>query len=473
MKREKILTALKEIGDKRIKKAEKPPKKKKRAYLKIAVATALVIAIGANIMFAPMRITAYAVAVASEPRMMERPDLDDYKDREKWKSDYEMWDAERNLRNETVVQAKSNLNLFFTDGNIQFLQTESNENKLWSPVNAYIGLAMATELTEGETRRQILDLFGVEDSETLRKQVSAIWESVYQDNSNEVCVLANSLWLENGLQYNQEAMDDIAYHYYASVYQGDLGSSNTNKDIAAWINNNTGKFLQDSTKSIELSPETIMALYSTLYFQAKWSDEFSKSNNTEGVFHMQDGDTQAVYMNKKLKQMNCYWGENFSAVHLPLKNGSRMWFILPDEGMTVNDVLNDGSYMGMLLSNEWEDCKYMKVNLSVPKFDVASTMDLSEGLKIMGVPNVFSENVAEFTKLTTDSPIYLTGANQSVRVQIDEEGVKAATYIELPGAGSAAPPEEIIDFVLNRPFLFVITNDNIPLFAGCVNNPEN
>ena len=473
MKREKILTALKEIGDKRIKKAEKPPKKKKRAYLKIAVATALVIAIGANIMFAPMRITAYAVAVASEPRMMERPDLDDYKDREEWKSDYEVWDTERNLRNETAAQATSSLNSFFTDGNSQFLMIESNENKLWSPVNAYIGLAMATELTEGETRQQIFDLFGAEDTETLRKQVSAVWESVYQDNSNEVCVLANSLWLENGLQYNQEAMDDIAYHYYASVYQGDLGSSKTNKDIAAWINNNTGKFLQDSTKSIELSPETIMALYSTLYFQAKWSDEFSKSNNTEGVFHMQDGDTQAVYMNKKLKQMNYYWGENFSAVHLPLKNGSRMWFILPEEGMTVNDVLNDGSYMGMLLSNEWEDCKYMKVNLSVPKFDVASTMDLSEGFKIMGVPNVFSENVAEFSKLTTDSPIYLTGANQSVRVQIDEEGVKAATYIELPGAGSAAPPEEIIDFVLNRPFLFVITNDNIPLFAGCVNNPEN
>ena len=109
-------------------------------------------------------------------------------------------------------------------------------------------------------------------------------ESIYQDNSNEICVLANSLWLENGLQYNQEAMDAIAYHYYASVYQGDLGSKKTNQDIAAWINNNTGKFLKDSTKSIELSPETIMAVYSTLYFQAKWSDEFSASKNTEGVF---------------------------------------------------------------------------------------------------------------------------------------------------------------------------------------------
>ena len=122
---------------------------------------------------------------------------------------------------------------------------------------------------------------------------------------------------------------------------------------------------------------------------------------------MPDGDTQAVYMNKKLKQMNYYWGANFSAVNLPLKNGSRMWFILPDEGLTVNDVLTDGSYMDMLLSDKWEDYKYMKVNLSVPKFDVSSTMDLSEGLKNMGATNVFYENVTEFTKLTGDSRFYL------------------------------------------------------------------
>lgn len=400
--------------------AEKPPKKKNRLFFKIAVAAACIIAIGVNMLFAPMRITAHAVAKASESRVMERPDLDDYKDREKWLADWDVWEAERELRDGTAAQAKLGLHSFFTDGNNRFLHTEKNENKIWSPVNAYIGLAMTAELTEGETSQQILDVFGVEDTETLRKQVSAVWESVYQDDSNEICVLANSLWLEKGLKYNEDAMDALAYHYYASVYQGDLGSEKINKDIAKWINNNTGKFLNDSTKSIQLSQETIMALYSTLYFQAKWSDEFSERNNTKGVFHMPDGDTQAVYMNMKLKQMN----------------------------------------------------KYMKVNLSVPKFDVASTMDLGDGLKDMGVANVFDLNTAEFTKLTSDSPIYLSGANQSVRVQIDEEGVKAATYIEFPGAGSAQPPEEIIDFILDRPFLFVIEKENIPIFAGCVNNPE-
>lgn len=472
MRHEKILTALEEISDKHIEEAENPPKKRKRTFLKVAVVAVLVIVVGINLLNAPSMIMAYTVAEASEPRIPEHPDLDDYEDREEWKADVDAWDAQYEARNVNADKAMLGLHSFFVDGNSQFLHTEQNENKIWSPINAYIGLAMATELTEGETRQQILDAFGVEDTDELRKQVSAVWESVYQDRSNEICVLANSLWLESGLEYNQEAMDALGYHYYASVYQGDLGSKQTNKDIAAWINNNTGKFLKDSTKNIQLSPETIMALYSTLYFQAKWSDEFSEINNTDGVFHMPDGDMQTEYMNKELYHMNYYWGENFSAVNMWLKNECRMWFILPDEGMTTEDVLNNGTYMDMLLSNEWENYKYMKVNLSVPKFDVASTMDLSEGLKAMGMTKVFTEYDAEFTNLTSDSPIWLTGANQSVRVQIDEEGVKAATYIEFPGAGAAPPPEEIIDFVLERPFLFVITNENIPLFAGCVNNPE-
>lgn len=469
MKREDLLTALEEISDKHIQEAEKPPKK--HAFLKM-VAAAAVIAVMMNLFSGPALITAYAVTIPSEPRMMERPNSSNYLDDKKWLEDWDKWEAEQEVRRETTAQAISRLRSFFTEGNSQFLQTEKNENKIWSPVNAYIGLSMMAEITEGETKQQILDMFGVQDTGELRKQVSAVWESVYQDNSNEICVLANSLWLEKGLQYNQETMDVLGYHYYASVYQGDLGSNQINRDIAAWINNNTGKFLEDSTKNIQLDEETIMALYSTLYFQARWQNEFSEKNNSDGVFYMPEGESQAVYMNKKESMMDYYWGENFSAVNMYLKNGCDMWFILPDEGMTVEDVLDNGTYMDMLLSSKWENSKFMKVNLSVPKFDVSSTMDLADGLENMGMTNVFDQEFGEYTNLTSDSPIWLTGANQSVRVQIDEEGVKAATYIEIPGEGSPAPPDEVVDFILNRPFMFVITNENIPLFVGCVNNPQ-
>ena len=39
--------------------------------------------------------------------------------------------------------------------------------------------------------------------------------------------------------------------------------------------------------------------------------------------------------------MYYYWHNDYSAVALSLKNGSTMWFILPDENMSVEELLND------------------------------------------------------------------------------------------------------------------------------------
>ena len=99
MKYEEILTALEEISDKHIEEAKEPPKKKKRTFFRMAVAAALVIAIVTNVLSGPMRINAYAVALASEPRIMERPDIEDYKEREDWKADLEIWENEKDWQN--------------------------------------------------------------------------------------------------------------------------------------------------------------------------------------------------------------------------------------------------------------------------------------------------------------------------------------------------------------------------------------
>ena len=468
---EKVAKALGYVDEKYVTAAAKRKKKKAAKYWISAVAAVLALVLLFNLPSMPMVISAKAVSIASESRQMQRPDLDDYKDRDQWRADLAKWEAERDFRSSTTRETVDALAPFFTNGSVQFLSTQGSENLLWSPINAYIGLALTTELTDGASRQQILDLFGARDIDALRQQVGAVWESAYNDNGHEISTLANSLWLENGLNYQQDTMDNIAYYYYASVYQGDLGSQKINNAIGAWINNNTGGFLKKSTSNVNLSPDTILALYSTIYFQAKWQDEFSASKNTQDTFHAPNGDKTVTFMNKKLAQMYYYYGDNFSAVALSLKNGSRMWFVLPDEGYTTADVLADGQYMQMVLQQDWENEKWMKVNLSVPKFDVNSTMNLRGGLQEMGVTDVFNEGAANFSEITGDVPIFLTAANQSVRVQIDEEGVKAAAYIEFPGAMSPEPPKEIIDFILDRPFIFAITTDNIPLFMGTVNNP--
>ena len=467
---EKVAKALSYVDEKYVSAAANK-KKKKAKYWISAIAAVLALVLLFNMPSIPLAITAKAVSIASDSRQTERPDRDEYETRDAWLEDLNKWEAEQKYLSTTTRDALINLAPFFTTGSAQFLSTQGSDNLLWSPINAYIGLSMIAELTAGESRQQILDMFGAATVEELRQQVGAIWESSYNDNGHEVSTLANSLWLEKGLTYQQDTMDNLAHHYYASVYQGDLGSQKINNAIGAWLNNNTGGMLKNATENINLSPDTILALYSTIYFQAKWQDQFNQARNTHDVFHTPDGDITATFMNKTKTQMSYYWGETFSAVTMSLKNGSKMWFILPDEGYTTADVLADGAYMQMVLQPNWENQKWMMVNLSVPKFDVSSTIQLRDGLQEMGVTDVFSEGIADFSAITGDVPIFLTAANQSVRVEIDEEGVKAAAYIEIPGAGSAAPPDEIIDFILDRPFIFAITTANIPLFMGTVNNP--
>ena len=72
-----------------------------------------------------------------------------------------------------------------------------------------------------------------------------------------------------------------------------------------------------------------------------------------------------------------------------------------------------------------------------------------------------------------NEPIAVSRATHNARVIIDEEGVEAVAYTVMKTSPtSAAPSAEEIDFVVDRPFLFVITGaDSLPLFAGVVNRP--
>lgn len=444
MMKKKLNEALNEICDAHIEEAATAKKAHRRTLWRI-VAAAAAVAVVIGLFQLPRPVLADAISLPAEYRAQEYT-----------------------ARKKVADRALDALADFLTEGNAEFLGGDGTQNVLWSPVNAYIGLAMSAELTQGESRAQILELLGAQDTQELRTQVSAVWESTYLEG-NEACTLANSLWLQKGLHYEQEATDALGYHYYASVYQTEL--SRAGSAIGAWLDNNTGGLLKKATQSISLPQDSVLALYSTIYFQSKWTDEFHASNNTTGVFHAANGERSVTFMNKRLAMMDYYYGEHFGAVVLGLKNGASMWLILPDEGSSTDEVLANGEYMQMLLGQEYENSKYVKVNLSMPKFDISSQANLAQGLQNMGVTDIFDPGRADFSAITGDTPVFFTAANQAVRVQVDEQGVKAAAYLEMPAADSPMPPDEIVDFVLDRPFLFVIARNNVPLFAGVVNDP--
>ena len=112
------------------------------------------------------------------------------------------------------------------------------------------------------------------------------------------------------------------------------------------------------------------------------------------------------------------------------------------------------------------------MNLSVPKFRVSGRTDLTAAARALGVTDALDAALSDFTPLTTErDDIYLSKAEHAAMIEIDEQGVTGAAYTEILLAGAGTPPEEELDFVLDRPFLFLVTGrDGSILFSGIIRN---
>lgn len=485
MKPEKLYESIGAIDEEILERSEKHKEKKRRRGPKWAAAAAVVLAgaLAGGILLQPgsssQVLASCAVEAASYPEMADYPNEDDYInkttgsfDEDKFLKDYNAWQESVGAQKQEEGYADG-LESFFIASIREFLSGKEG-NRVYSPLNVYMALSMLAELTDGDSRQQILDLLGIEDMETLRDQAKAIWNAQYRDDGATTSILASSLWLDQDVDYNSSVLDLLAENYYTSSYQGEMGSSRFSQAYQDWINEQTRGLLEEQSKELKLKEEDILALVATVCFQAKWSEEFNENNTSSQTFHGTSQDITCDFMHSR-NQGTYYWGQQFSAVGKSLDNGGgTMWFLLPDEGVSPEELLEDPQVTEFLVNRDtWENSKYLTVNLALPKFDITSQMDLKEGLKNLGITQVFDETAADFSALVPDmEKLFVSQVQHDVRVAIDEEGVTAAAYTAMSASDAAMPPEDEVDFVLDRPFLFVLTNeDGLPLFAGIVEQP--
>ena len=413
-------------------------------------------------------LTQYAVREAAYPVYPKQPRLEDYTDEngmggdwDAYLADVEVWEKEMRALGMNV-EPESGAVLDFAGQTAGKIFT-GGENTVYSPISLYVALGMLTELTDGQTKQQVMELLGAADTEALRQQIKNLWLSVYRDN-DAVCRLANAAFLRENADVKQSAADTLAEWYYASSYRVPMGTEEADKTIAGWLNQQTGGLLSEETGNIRTDMDNLLRLYNTIYYKAGWRAAFESGQTKADTFTAADGSKQQTDFMHRTDEGTYRQGEGYTAAPKSLKYG-RMVFVLPEEGVTPESLLQRQGFLSELA----EGYDRARVNWSVPRFDVKSSVDLADALKALGVADAFEADKADFTPLT-DNIAYVSSVMQAARVKIDEEGVEAAAYTEIVAKSDGAPePSPVVEMNLNRPFAFVIFDGNdVPLFVGTV-----
>lgn len=486
MKPEDVYDGVTNIRDDLIDNAKRP---KRRRSWPMAVAAVLAVALITGSVAAlagrrganpggptPSGGEAVTLAEARYPERPKYPEMDDL-GLDVNEEQFDAWREDRRTRQLTQEEWEA-LTVWERKLVPALLTGAGDENTVCSPVSVYLALGMLSEITEGTSRREILDVLGAESVEALRAQANRVWNALYNDDGSYTLGLAASVWLRDDVDYVTAPLERLAESYYASSYRGKMGGGDFNGFLQKWLNAHTGGLLEDAVNGVNLDADTALALAATVLFKDKWDAGFNPDRTDTGVFHAPAGDTECEFMHNSSDAWYS-WSDKFSAVTQDFECGGTMRLLLPDEGVSVEEILADPAALGFLTGTVDRDAvgsKYLKVNLSLPKFDVTENGEIGPKLKALGVTEVFDPVKADFSPvmgegITPENNVFLSQVLHGARVSIDEEGCVGAAYTVAVMAGTGAPPDDEVDITFDRPFLFTVMNNNVPVFAGIVNEP--
>lgn len=347
------------------------------------------------------------------------------------------------------------------------LAGQEGKNAAFSPVSLWAALAMLAPCAQGDSQSQLLSALGVAGQRELTDQVSRLWKGLYTNDGVSSLILSNSVWLNDAQEgeYVQATLDTLGRDYFAGVYTTPMGTAGANQAITDWIAKETNGLIGGDGPVVDTAPDTLLLLASSLYYKAAWILPFDASQTQADDFTTASGETVSVDFMHTSQDCSFLRRENYQAAALETQLGE-MFFVLPEEGTAPEELLSDTSFLSSLSSGA-ADVQYGTVEWSVPKFDLSADLDLMSTLKALGITDLLNPDQADLSGLTS-MDTFLTQAEQMTRVSVDEEGVEAAA-VTIIADGKGGAPDETCVMNLNRPFLFVLRSQGVPLFVGVVN----
>ncbi len=361
--------------------------------------------------------------------------------------------------------------------------TEEGKNLFYSPYSISIALSMTYAGARGNTETQIADTMRFTLSqEKLHPAFNALDLALEsrgegaagKDGEGFRLNVANSTWGQMGYGFLPDFLDDLAVNYGAGMRLVDFigATEECRLYINRWVEVETEERIKDLLAEGVLTVDTRMVLVNAIYFNAAWKYPFVEDATHPDEFHPLEGGPLTVSMMEQTEELTYYGGDGFQAVELPYDGDElSMVIMLPDAGQF--EVFENNLDAGRI-DTVVAGLSAREVHLTMPKFEYEAQFGLKPTLKAMGMIDAFMPGVADLSGMDGTRFLFVDDVIHKAFVAVDEAGTEAAAATAvIIGFTSAPDPSQIVEFKVDRPFVFFIRDiqTGAILFVGRVMNP--
>ena len=316
-----------------------------------------------------------------------------------------------------------------------------------SPLSVEFVLGMIANGCSGEARAQICDVLGTEDIDALNSYAATLLGKLPAIDKKTKIALANLALFDNKVTVKDGFKRVLVKDYLAEVDNKDFSSGKTVSYINDWASKNTWGLIKGITNEQSLRNQLAFMANAT-YFKSSWADlKFDVAKNKD--FTTEKGKKVKVNMLETKKELLMGGYERFTSLSIPF--GNKLFYFtiyLPDNGVKISDMIQDIRKGTRLLERKESSV------VRFPKFVGEYKRDLSAILQGLGVQDIFK--VADFSEMTSFSPMFVSSIVQKSHMDVNEKGAEAAavtsSYMATVGESFS-----LGEFIADRPFIYTIT----------------
>uniref|UniRef100_A0A670Z0I9 Serpin family F member 2 n=1 Tax=Pseudonaja textilis TaxID=8673 RepID=A0A670Z0I9_PSETE len=335
---------------------------------------------------------------------------------------------------------------------------DGSGNTLFSPLSISLALAHLALGAANQTQKQLLEALHMDSVPCLHQALRRVTQHLHQTALS----IAGRLFLEKGVPIKEKFLE-ASQRFYGT--KPALLSGNSQADLEAinrWVEEATHGRI--STMLTELPANTVMVLLNAVFFRGFWRTKFNPLLTELSLFHLDEESAVSVEMMKEWDfPLSWFSTASWEVAKFPFKGNTSFVAIVPDLPLRKNfsQVLSEVLHLDLDKAFPQERSTKVKV----PKLHLEDYVDLNGALTRLGLGDLFS---APDLHHIAEGPLVVSSIQHRATLELAEAGVQAAA------ATSVIASRSISSFSLDRPFVFMITEDvmGIPLFLGTVRNPN-